>query len=1173
MAGTFVWADLQAFDAGLEVWFGSTAGGQERGRRRLRSIGAAEAAGTMVCDWYDDIELSDDDYITIVHNYPAWPKYSWFTATGPEFRKDGPDGPEYGDTATDPDPNELPAPHVIMGRNYAGEMPGAGNLTISFDASNTVDVAGGGGGYTYAWDITPPTNASFDNDAIAAPTMTVTAAGKWWVHVTVTIDGRSTTAHRAVIVGGGITEFSRSPITTKWDSTHLECQITSTSPDSGGTEIRPEVDWSDFEDHALIIITAIDYYGTTQKTIDFRDDGVYDDRHHIVFSGYLLLENDDLLNTGTGQVQMSAVSLMDMFVYSLSLTGVDGADQWYEMDQDLMTVAGNLLHLFRWQSTLLDIADWWLPWSDTVLRSANEEFGEGDMIERARALCRARIMGMTLNPQGEVFVETDLNTRSAVDRGAATTTLILTDADVAEDKRVRIRRRGDVIRVLLDGGFSQGRMGTFQPYFSASQEVARAEGRPALVHLDRLMLPSQAEANRLSGRLAGVANRKFSEVNLDFSGNYREVFSPADQQWSDLGDTFASTLKANLREFSDLDDVLVVPRQVTHSHDNRTGYSSVSAIFDVEAPVELIGVTITPPEVPSEDPGDGGWDMPGPPDWPAIPEITYTGSLLAFDGAEGCWLRLPDAADWVERNGARTGTDDDDNQGGWDPHWFTPAKKNSTDPNQAILWACQVGKIWRSTDAGVSWLDVTPADDPPNSWNDGVAPTVAGLTFIQRTDNIHQNKAHYFLAEWQEAGGDWRGWLLITEDDGSTWTWAGLGATTDGTYYYPTAWHGQLNWQDVAFHPIPNTTNPCADWDPINDPSFSTGVADNIGTEFNFNFRHHNGYIGEGYIGWNMGASLTTNAAGSIEVRMIQPSTGVAKALTGNNQRVYVSTDGAVWVQAVAGRWDRLGAAYAWGPNLNIGVQTFRYIRLRYENSNWNAPRDWDFAIDAIRIGNVTGIDDIRPIWMDTDSEDGSTLWITLWRSDDTLAVQQRDTSTGALVAEYELGACTLAELNARTYWAAPYTPPFDKDTCYVFGRMNAPQALANPEHLIASTDGGTTWASVENGFGADYISAFRAEGDTTGDRQFYAVRAIAAAAAQLYQGHETLTYRIDLPFAVGVTAGVDALTVNPDGQVAVGADAAAANMIEITESPWASWTDITDSYPATGSVSSLTYL
>ncbi len=1149
MAAGFAFADLTTFGAGLEVWFGSAAGLKDRGVRRLRSMGIAEAAGTMVIDWYDNNDFADDDFITIKHFYPPWPKFSWFTSVGPAFRKDGPDGTLY---AASGDANDTPAPHVIMGRNYAGEMPAAGTLTIQCNATNSVDVAGGGGAVTYAWDVTPPGGAAFNNTAIGAPTLTLTTTGKWWIHCTVTTDGRSATAHRAVVVGGGITEFSRSPITTQYDRTDIECQIILTSPETG-TDIRGVMTWADFQDHGLVIIAAQDTYGATAGSIGFHNEAVYTDREHIVFCGYITLENDDLVEDGTGAVQFTAVSAMDMFLYSLSLTGVTAASQWYEMNRTLMTIAGNLLHLFRWHSTLLDIADWWLPWTDTVRRSANEEFGEGDIFERARALCRARLMGMTGNPQGEIFVETDLNLRSAADRAAATTTLTLTEADVAGTKRVRMRRRGDLVRVLADGGYSSGIMNSFQPFFSASANVAVATARPALMHPDRLMAPAQTEMNRIAARLAAVQNRQYVEVNLDFAGNYRDVFGPDSQQWTDLGNLFAGSLQANIRGDTGLVDALAVPRQVSHSHDNATGQTTVSVIFEPEAPVELDGRTITPPSVPSEDPGDGTWDMPGPPAYPALPEIALSGSIKEGDFVNGVYVLLPGLTDWVERNGGLASTAV--TQTCWDPWWFTPSKKNSHDPNQAILWICEQGFIGRSTDCGVTWLDVTPGEDPPNAWLDAVAPTVSDLTFVQRTDNIHANKEHYFLAEWQEAGGAWRGWLLKTDDDGAegSWTWMALGGAGNNTFTFD---YGAEDWVAVA------TATAGGPWE----GSWDSVVGHNLSGSLRVNMGPKTAFANlEGQWRYYPSATLIVATGDTVDGWAY----GAGNFCHGNGI-VLMYTDGTFDYTEEVNYVDwRHITTTVTAPN---NGKTLHFVGLDSHTGPGCGPPQglitawWDditFGFNAINA---------RPIWMDCDSEDGSRLWLTVWHGDNVLYLENRNTSDLVLETYDSLGACTIAQLFG-TYVAYPHTPTFNKDYCYIFGRMQNPQGLGNPAHLIKTQNGGAAFTAVLTSLGADILGAFRAEGTTDGGRTFYGIRNSAGAVPKLWRGLETLAYISDLPFGAGAFVAVDALTINSaQGKVAAGSDTAAATMIVESVDNGATWNDITGSLPVNGSIRSLTY-
>lgn len=983
----FAFGDLQA---GMLLLVGSSAGASDKGRRRVLSISGNATSGTIVVDWNDDVDWGDDDHLTMINFFPPWPKFSWFTATGPDFRVDGPPSSEGGAGIDYSDQNDTPPPLVLLNRNYAGEghtvaqkwwltdgvsdsdvagvwqaigaytqaesyynldtigtndlsvgsaptwaaasgwtftsdyldtgitpasdytmiarcvntggsgrqhvmgsaatnanfrmdvgdgaaitygdstsstfagdytdgvacmaasqfyfdgsLIGSVNGTfsgspidifigafnnagspsdpwpgtvqaaviynttltaaqiatistqmaaltstdnpfaINLDATNSQAVADGASLSTYAWSFTPSSADAVIADTSASSTRfypsVSSSAQRFQIHCTVTDDNaNSSAAHRAIQVGGGIAEFSRSPISHQFDNPSVNCSVTLTSPDtSDSNAIRPTVDYSDFPDMGLVMIAAEDYYGTTQSTISFRDDSAYTDRQHIVYSGYLVNETDDLSDEGDGTVTLNLITAYDMFMYSLSLTGVDSPTDWYEMDSTLMTVAGNLFHLFYYHSTLMDIMDWNLPWSDTVKRSANELFTEGGILQRARSLVDSRLMAMTAAPQGEIWVETDLNLRSSSDRSSATTTITLTDSDLTSSRRVQSPKRADRVRVLLSGGSSQGLLDTFTPFFAASQDVSRAEGVPTVVPLDNLMLSDQTEANRLAGRIATVHAEGFTEVNLQFKGNYREVFSPADQQKVNLGNVFAGSLLPNLRGYTDLESADVVVRQVSHSYDPGTLKTTVSAIADVIPAEGLTGVELTAPSVPADassgdDDSDSSFALPDPPKWPPVPPSEATpGAAVAADDTDGIYW-TPDSGTTTElRNGGLSPTTPTGLI--WSPWWKTQFENNSSNPEDVILWQTGPGFIRKSEDAGKTWSDYTQyLDDPPNTAEDGTAPTVSDLTYLKMHGDIHNQGVYYCIAEWEESTNDWRGWIVKTSDNGFAWTWSSL---------------------------------------------------------------------------------------------------------------------------------------------------------------------------------------------------------------------------------------------------------------------------------------------------------------------------------------------------------------------------------------------------------------
>lgn len=131
--------------------------------------------------------------------------------------------------------------------------------------------------------------------------------------------------------------------------------------------------------------------------------------------------------------------------------------------------------------------------------------------------------------------------------------------------------------------------------------------------------------------------------------------------------------------------------------------------------------------------------------------------------------------------------------------------------------------------------------------------------------------------------------------------------------------------------------------------------------------------------------------------------------------------------------------------------------------------------------------DEIRPLGMAVNQD---YVLITVWDSSSggTLKLLVYDK---ALVyqEEHSLGDATLSEIDAGTYHAFPVTVIDDPELWYVAGRMQAPQGLGDPTHIVQIIGAGVSWSAFEFGWGDKRCLAFEVKAAVDFERAYYALK------------------------------------------------------------------------------------
>jgi hypothetical protein len=187
----------------------------------------------------------------------------------------------------------------------------------------------------------------------------------------------------------------------------------------------------------------------------------------------------------------------------------------------------------------------------------------------------------------------------------------------------------------------------------------------------------------------------------------------------------------------------------------------------------LAGAALTTIEMEGVVDGKGGSAItferivpmsPQPVENPPAPPFS-AGNLFAFNDTIGAYQYT---TKWSVANGALAGNNIKDNHGGI----------GGTSYN---LYKCNQGKIYRSTNDGDSWSDITPTGDHPDGSD------ASAVEYIWYENDPYNRENHYFLAR-NEVGGAWNSWLLHYNDIADSYSWqkvSGTGGATSVNWHHP----------------------------------------------------------------------------------------------------------------------------------------------------------------------------------------------------------------------------------------------------------------------------------------------------------------------------------------------------------------------------------------------------
>lgn len=499
-------------EADMTAYIGTSAGGQDLGRIRVKSGSAGEIKVSE-----NSINWQANWYITVVEYYEPWsvfPRIVLDANNVPIFYKD------YDVLYTDQ--NQYLDPIVHMGPNHAGFLV-TGSYCVYYSSSGSFDPTPDSPsitGSSYEWN--------FGDEGVVDPTGTTEqdpgyvcylSGGFHTTSLTITTEhGESFTGHRHVMIYDRPGEGPLRPYV-EWGLNSLDG-----SRGDGGYQariwLRERAGFSKVKDGSLVVVFSDDWQGTDEGAIG----GNAENRDSILFVGYIdtgSIALDPVTNKLEFDVSGITNTMKEVSNYSASLESKTNAGTWWEMRE--MTVDRALIHMLRWQSTVLALADF--HQTGDLLNTQYADFDRGGLYDTANQFLESTLGAqMVGDRQGAIYCEIDLNLiPTGSNRLDYLTALDVERRDWRENIAFDFLPNSPMAYIEMGGiAYSGPSTGTTDAYLAGAPGDAQL-WRGSIERGSGLVLSGQDQLNVLTANMLAQANSEFPDLDIPLAGDYRFI--------------------------------------------------------------------------------------------------------------------------------------------------------------------------------------------------------------------------------------------------------------------------------------------------------------------------------------------------------------------------------------------------------------------------------------------------------------------------------------------------------------------------------------------------------------------------------------------------------------------------------------------------------------------------